>query len=146
MTAFVATLAFLGSTGYAASPRVVITPAAGFTIAWDGNNGGFNSPNAGAGPSDNIALTGHGTVPFASSDLGPLLGIPFHVAANLNDGLYGNSHSWISANGVGGASDADPYVHPVLPTGNASIWPRSIFLPHTYLSIAGSWSAIRHKP
>jgi hypothetical protein len=27
----------------------------------------------------------------------------------LNDGLYGNSYSWISANGIGGASDPDPF-------------------------------------
>src|SRR5262249_27440080 len=50
-----------------------------------------------------------GTVPFTSSDLGPVLSIPFHRAVNLNDGLYGNSHSWISANGVGGTSDPDPF-------------------------------------
>jgi hypothetical protein len=39
-----------------------------------------------------------GAVAFTSSDLGPLLSIPFHVAANLNDGLYGNSNSWIGGN------------------------------------------------
>ena len=80
----------------ASHPRLVITPAAGFTITWDGNNGGFSSPDLGAGPSNNVALASNGTVAFSSSDLGPELGIPFHVAANLNDGLYGNSHSWIS--------------------------------------------------
>lgn len=87
----------------AASPRVVITPAPGYAITWDGNNGGFNSPDAGAGPSNNIALASNGTVAFSSSDLGPELGIPYHVAANLNDGLYGNINSWIS-----GAAP-DPY-------------------------------------
>ena len=85
----------------ASHPRLVITPAAGFTIAWDGNNGGFTSPDVGAGPSNNVALASSGTVAFSSSDLGPELGIPFHVAANLNDGLYGNINSWIS----GGAPD-----------------------------------------
>ena len=80
----------------ASHPRLVITPAAGFAIAWDGNNGGFNSPDLGAGPSNNVALASNGTVPFSSSDLGPELGIPFHIAANLNDGLYGNINSWIS--------------------------------------------------
>jgi hypothetical protein len=88
---------------FAASPRVVITPAPGFSIAWDGNNGGFSSPDPGAGPSNNVALASNGTVAFTSSDLGPELGISFHVAANLNDGLYGNINSWIS----GGAPD--PY-------------------------------------
>ena len=80
----------------ASHPRLVITPAAGFAINWDGNNGGFNSPDLGAGPSNNVALASNGTVPFSSSDLGPELGIPFHIAANLNDGLYGNINSWIS--------------------------------------------------
>jgi len=28
---------------------------------------------------------------------------------NLNDGLYGNANSWISANGLGGTSDPDPF-------------------------------------
>ena len=71
----------------AASPRVVIAPAAGSTITWDGNNGGFSSPDAGAGPSNNVALASNGTCPFTSSDLGPVLSIPFHRAVNLNDGL-----------------------------------------------------------
>jgi len=88
---------------HAASPRVVITPAPGFTIAWDGNNGGFSSPDTGAGPSNNVALASSGTVAFTSSDLGTELSIPFHVAANLNDGLYGNIYSWISG------SAPDPY-------------------------------------
>jgi hypothetical protein len=94
---------FCSTQSHAASPRVVITPAPGFTIAWDGNNGGFSSPDAGAGPSNNVALASNGTVAFSSSDLGPELGIPFHVAGNLNDGLYGNINSWISG------SAPDPY-------------------------------------
>ncbi len=103
-------VAFVATTSRAASSRVVITPAAGISIAWDGNNGGFSRPDAGAGPSNNLALASNGTIPFTSSDLGPLLSIPYHLAVNLNDGLYGNSHSWISANGVGGNSDPDPFV------------------------------------
>ena len=94
---------------HAASARVVITPVTGYTITWDGNNGGFFSPDPGAGPSNNIALASNGAVAFTSSDLGPLLNIAYHRATNLNDGLYGNSHSWISANGVGGNSDPDPF-------------------------------------
>lgn len=80
----------------ATHPRLVINPSAGYAITWDGNNGGFSSPDVGAGPADNAALASNGTVAFTSSDLGPELGIPFHVAANLNDGLYGNINSWIS--------------------------------------------------
>src|SRR5258706_13388672 len=78
---------------YAASPRVVITPVGDFTIAWDGNNGGFNSPDVGAGPSNNVALASNGTIAFGSSEFG---GGGAHLIANVNDGKYGNSHSWIS--------------------------------------------------
>ena len=77
--------------------QVVVTPSEGFTIAWDGNDGdGFN-PESPAPVPPNLA-NAVGAEPFASSDLGPLLGINFHVAANLNDGLYGNSNSWIGGN------------------------------------------------
>ena len=86
-----------------------ISNAPGTTITWDGNDGHFNDPALGAAPPPNRALASQGTTPFTSSDLGPVLGIPFHRAVNLNDGLYGNSHSWISANGIGGASDPDPF-------------------------------------
>jgi hypothetical protein len=82
--------------GQASHPRLVLTPAPGFSISWDGNNGAFSNPDVGAGPSNNVALASNGTVAFTSSDLGPELGIPFHIAANLNDGLYGNVNSWIS--------------------------------------------------
>src|SRR5690349_12314188 len=82
---------------HAASQRVVITPAPGFSILWDGNNGGFSSPDVTAGPQANAALASNGTVPFTSSDLGTVLGLPFHMAVNLNDGRYGNANSWISA-------------------------------------------------
>ena len=37
-------------------------------------------------------------------------GYAIHAVAHLNDGLYGNANSWISANGVGGTSDPDPSV------------------------------------
>jgi uncharacterized protein (TIGR03382 family) len=83
---------------------VVITPAAGFNITWDGNDGthfDLNAPPGGAVVPNNAARVSSGATPFSSSDLGPQLGIPFHVAANLNDGVYGNSNSWISG-------DADP--------------------------------------
>lgn len=88
---------------------VRITTAPGISIVWDGNDGEFNNPDVGAAPPANRALAKAGTIPFTSSDLGPVLGISFHLAANLNDGLYGNANSWISANGVGGTSDPDPF-------------------------------------
>ncbi len=109
--AAIVTLAFSGAGRvYGAShPRLVIVAAEGVSITWDGNNGGFGSPDVGAGPGDNAALASRGAVAFASSDLGDVLSLPFHRAINLNDGLYGNAASWISANGVGGTSDADPF-------------------------------------
>ena len=39
-----------------------------------------------------------GATPFASSDLGPELGIGYHLFDNLNDGAYGNEYSWIGGN------------------------------------------------
>jgi hypothetical protein len=92
----------------AASPRVVITPADGFTITWDGNNGGFSSPDSGAGPSNNVALASNGAIPIGSSELA-YQGTR-HFITNINDGLYGNEKSWISANGIGGNSDPDPWI------------------------------------
>src|SRR5690606_13590265 len=69
---------------------VVISPSAGFSITWDGNDGdNFNAANPAPVPA-NLA-TGAGATPFASSELG--LGI--HLTSTLNDGLYGNSNSWI---------------------------------------------------
>jgi len=109
MFAFLGITLMLATNLNAASSRVVITPSPGFSIVWDGNNGGFSSTAAGVGPSNNIALASNGTVPFTSSDLGPVLSLAYHRAVNLNDGLYGNSHSWISANGVGGTSDPNPF-------------------------------------
>jgi hypothetical protein len=87
-------------------PALGITPASGYAIAWDGNDGHYNNPTVGAAPPPNRALASLGTTPFTSTDAGPALGIPFHRAVNLNDGLYGNAHSWIP-NFVGG--DATPF-------------------------------------
>jgi hypothetical protein len=85
--------------------QVVVTPSDGFTIAWDGNDGdGFNPESPAPAPA-NLA-NGVGAVPFTSSDLG--LGI--HIAPHLNDGLYGNSNSWI-----GGDGTPDPYAAIRLP-------------------------------
>ena len=75
-----------------------IVSAAGFNIAYDGNNGDHfdvAGPPDGAKAPDNAALAANGATAFSGSDLGPELGIDFHVAGNLNDGFYGNSNSWI---------------------------------------------------
>lgn len=81
-----------------ASAGVSLTPAAGFDISWDGNDGDNFDPTPppeGALVPGNLGLATNGVTPISSSDLGPELGIGFHVAANLNDGFYGNSNSWI---------------------------------------------------
>jgi hypothetical protein len=76
---------------------MVVTPSAGFSVTWDGNDGDNFNPASPAPVPANLS-TGAGAAPFSSSDLGPELGIQFHVVANLNDGLYGNSNSWIGGN------------------------------------------------
>ena len=62
-----------------------VTPAAGYDMTWDGNAGDHYDE---AVP-DNLSLYG---TPFSDGELG--YGI--HLTANLNDGIYGNSNSWIS--------------------------------------------------
>ena len=47
---------------------------------------------------DNLALASGGTKATASSCLS---GYPIHQVPHLNDGLYGNSHSWIAAGSTG---------------------------------------------
>lgn len=88
-------------------PPVTIVPAAGFTIGYDGNDGDHFDPApppAGAQVPNNLALASNGAIPFSSSDLGPEIGAPTHHVFNLNDGLYGNSNSWIGGALPGGVS------------------------------------------
>ncbi|MHB8971592.1 MAG: HzsA-related protein [Pirellulaceae bacterium] len=54
----------------------------------------------------NLALSSAGAVPHASSVLS---GYAIHAIAHLNDGLYGNSHSWIAA------TDGEEWVEIELP-------------------------------
>ena len=90
--------------------QVVVTPSPGFTIAWDGNDGdGFNPDSPAPAPA-NLA-NAVGAEAFTSGDLGPQLGIPYHVTANINDGLYGNANSWIGSDGA----PAPPYAAVRLP-------------------------------
>ena len=87
------------------TPGVVFPPVGplvthsvpGFTVIWDGNDG-ENSTPGGVVP-NNLALASNAAVPISSGELGPQLGIPFHVTANINDGLYGNTNSWIGGDG-----------------------------------------------
>ena len=57
--------------------------------------GGLTLVQEGGDPNSVPVNLATGATPFTSSDLGPQIGIAFHVAANLNDQVYGNSNSWI---------------------------------------------------
>ena len=73
---------------------IAIAPASGFNISWNGNDGDFfdpTAPPAGAMAPGNLATT-IGTA-FGSSEFG---GGGAHLIANVNDGTYGNSNSWIA--------------------------------------------------
>jgi len=83
----------------------VITSQPGYSVAWDGNNGGFSSPEPGVGPADNAALALNGTVAFGSSEVG----LNVHFIYNVNDGYYGNSSSWIP-DFVSDPPDLDPFI------------------------------------
>lgn len=84
---------------------VVIQNESGFEISWNGNQGGFSSPEPDAAAPQNLALASNGTVAFGSSELD----FGTHYIANINDGLYGNSSSWI-ANFAGAPPDENPFV------------------------------------
>ena len=86
------------------SGRVILNAEPGYTIAWDGNNGGYFDPELWAAPSDNAALASNGAAAFGSSEYGSV-----HFIGNVNDGLYGNSSSWI-ANFADPGADPDPFV------------------------------------
>ncbi len=82
---------------------LVVTPAEGYAITWDGNDGDFYSAAAGASAPDNAALAARGAAAFGSTEYGP--GV--HFITNVIDGLYGNSHCWISDFSL---PDTDPFV------------------------------------
>jgi hypothetical protein len=87
--------------------QLVLTPAAGFSIGWDGNNGAHGDPSTGASVPDNFALASRGAIAIGSSELGPAIGLPppKHYIVAINDGNYGNANSWI-----GGDGDAAPFI------------------------------------
>lgn len=96
------------STGLAVLPTALradmtVSPSTGFALVWDGNEADHFQAAIPALAPANLA-NGNGAVAFSSSDLGPELGIAYHVVTNLNDGYYGNSNSWI-----GGAFDGQAF-------------------------------------
>ncbi|HEX2750428.1 MAG TPA: lamin tail domain-containing protein, partial [Verrucomicrobiales bacterium] len=80
-------------TVFTPSPLTIV-PGSGYTVTWDGNNGPNPSPNA----PPNLARAADGGVAFASGELGPSLGLTYHLVSNINDGKYTNPFSWIGAN------------------------------------------------
>ena len=81
--------------GGSTSPGLTLASGAGFTMTWDGLSGA----NFGGPVPANFA-NAVGATAFSSSDLGPLISVPYHRAFNINDGRYGNSNSWISGGGA----------------------------------------------
>ncbi len=79
------------------TPPILTHSVPGFSVSWDGNDG--DNFSAGRVVPNNLALAANAAVPISSGDLGPQIGVPFHVTNNLNDGLYGNSNSWIGGDG-----------------------------------------------
>ncbi len=78
-----------------AKAQLAITPAAGFEVTWNGNDGDFyDNVNIPAPAPENAARVG---TPFAADDPGAFP-VP-HVVTNLNDGFYGNSSAHINGNG-----------------------------------------------
>jgi hypothetical protein len=76
--------------------NLVLSPAAGFGIGFDGNNGPYDPASPAVVPA-NRALASQGAIPIGSSALGVQYGFPFplHYVEAVNDGQYGNTHSWI---------------------------------------------------
>lgn len=79
---------------------VVITPSAGYSISWDGNEANFFDPGVVAPAPSNLANAG-GVAAFGSSNYPA----PAHTIPHANDGLYGNSNSWLA-----NTSDPNPYI------------------------------------
>ena len=74
-------------------PALVTSPASGYSIAWDGNDG----DNFNLSVPNNAALSANGGTAFASGALAG--GATNHQISNLNDGFYGNTESWIGDTG-----------------------------------------------
>ncbi|MFT6181465.1 MAG: hypothetical protein ACJAQT_004866 [Akkermansiaceae bacterium] len=78
-----------------AEAALVIAPAAGHVLTWDGNDGDYH---------DNVSIPAQvpfnaalGGTPFAANDPSAFP-VP-HVVTNLNDGFYGNTSAHINGSG-----------------------------------------------
>jgi fibronectin-binding autotransporter adhesin len=88
--------------GAAQSSKLAIAATAGYTVKWDGADGAYYNAADPATIANipgrtNLALAANGGTAVASS----VIGVAPHAIAGLNDGLYGNSNSWIG----GGTND-----------------------------------------
>jgi hypothetical protein len=93
-------LATLGSLALVpARGAITVEVSPGYALAWDGSEGLYFD----SAVPDNWALAANGATAIASGQLWPWEGGPvdpenaYHTTANLNDGAYGNAHSWIGA-------------------------------------------------
>jgi hypothetical protein len=101
---YLVAIATTGMTQTTLHERVVITPATGYSIEWDGNNGAFYDPEIGAIAPENEGSSWLGTSTFASSSLAPG---GAHDHPYVNDGWYGNHSAWIADFVL---PDPDPFV------------------------------------
>jgi len=82
-------IALLIALAVTARVDAVVTVGPGSNFTWDG----FNGPVVPSGVvPNNLALTANGSTAFARDVL-----TPPHTIAGLNNGVYGNSNSWIGA-------------------------------------------------
>lgn len=77
-------------TAVSAQAIVVLDPAAGYGITHDGNDGDFFSTVTGTPVPDNAALATNGSIAFGDAGL-----VAPHTVSDLNNGVYGNTNSWI---------------------------------------------------
>lgn len=95
-----ALVAMIVAFGTAAHAGVTITPDAGYTVTWDGNDGDFFSASDPALAPANLASSVGTQIQSTSLPAGN------HAeAGNVNDGFYGNVESWIANDG-----DLNPFV------------------------------------
>ena len=94
LTGFLTAVLALCLTAVSAQAIVVLDPAAGYSITYDGNDGDFFNNVTGATVPDNAALATNGATAFGDPSAFP---IP-HQVTDLNNGIYGNTNRWIGGN------------------------------------------------
>jgi hypothetical protein len=117
----------------AASAQLTVTPSAGFNLSWQGSSttpgasGPYDSnanPLVGDGsvngPTPDLGLSSLGVTAFASSDFTNGITYPQHQISHLNDGVYGNSNSWIAGADASPAAGLDFGTRSALPAVSLS--------------------------